>query len=66
MRIVFYLLVAGVSGVVTFGLAWLIYKMSHRYRLYPQIRARDVHTRPTPRLGGVAMFLGIVAAFAIG
>lgn len=66
MRIVFYLLVAGVSGVVTFGLAWLIYKMSHKYRLYPQIRARDVHTRPTPRLGGVAMFLGIVAAFAIG
>jgi len=66
VRIVFYLLVAGVSGVVTFGLAWLIYKMSHRYRLYPQIRARDVHTRPTPRLGGVAMFLGIVAAVAIG
>ena len=66
MRIVFYLLVAGVSGVVTFGLAYLIYRMSHRFRLYPQIRARDVHTRPTPRLGGVAMFLGIVAAFAIG
>ena len=66
MRIVFYLLVAGISGVVTFGLAWLIYKMSHRYRLYPQIRARDVHTNPTPRLGGVAMFLGIVAAFAVG
>lgn len=66
MRIVFYLLVAGVSGVVTFGLAWLIYKLSHRYRLYPQIRARDVHTRPTPRLGGVAMFLGILVAFAVG
>jgi UDP-GlcNAc:undecaprenyl-phosphate GlcNAc-1-phosphate transferase len=66
VRIIFYLLVAGVSGVVTFGLAWLIYKMSHKYRLYPQIRARDVHTRPTPRLGGVAMFLGIVAAFAVG
>jgi UDP-GlcNAc:undecaprenyl-phosphate GlcNAc-1-phosphate transferase len=66
VRIVFYLLVAGVSAVVTFGLAWLIYKMSHKYRLYPQIRARDVHTRPTPRLGGVAMFFGIVAAFAVG
>src|SRR5690606_21521210 len=26
---------------------------------------RDVHTRPTPRLGGIAMFLGIVAAFLI-
>ena len=66
MRIVFYLIVAGSSAIVTFGLAWLIYKMSHRYRLYPKIRARDVHTRPTPRLGGIAMFVGIVAAFGIG
>jgi UDP-GlcNAc:undecaprenyl-phosphate GlcNAc-1-phosphate transferase len=66
VRIVFYVLVAGVSGVVTFGLAWLIFKLSHRYRLYPKIRERDVHTRPTPRLGGIAMFFGIVVAFGIG
>jgi UDP-GlcNAc:undecaprenyl-phosphate GlcNAc-1-phosphate transferase len=32
--------------------------------LYPQIRARDVHTKPTPRLGGVAMFGGFVVALA--
>jgi len=66
MRIIFYLLVAGVSGLVSFGGSWAIWKLSHRYRLYPQIRARDVHDRPTPRLGGVAMFLGVVIAFAIG
>ncbi len=66
MRIVFYVLVAAVSGVVTFGASWAIWKLSHRYRLYPQIRARDVHTRPTPRLGGIALFLGIVIAFAVG
>lgn len=66
MRIVLYLAVALSSAVVTLGLSWLIYKLSHRYRLYPKIRARDVHTRPTPRLGGIAMFLGIVAAFAVG
>jgi UDP-GlcNAc:undecaprenyl-phosphate GlcNAc-1-phosphate transferase len=66
VRIVFYLIVAGSSMVITFGFSWLIYKMSHRYRLYPKIRERDVHTRPTPRLGGIAMFLGIIAAFAIG
>ena len=35
------------------------------YRLYPKIRDRDVHTRPTPRLGGIAMFLGILVAFAV-
>lgn len=66
MRIVFYVLVAVVSGAVTFGLAILIYKLSHRYRLYPKIRERDVHTRPTPRLGGIAMFIGVVVAFGIG
>ncbi len=66
MRIVFYVLVAGVAAVVTFALAMLIWKLSTKYRLYPKIRARDVHTRPTPRLGGVAMFFGVLVAFAIG
>ncbi len=66
MRIVFYVLVAGVAAVVTFALALLIWKLSTKYRLYPKIRARDVHTRPTPRLGGVAMFVGVVVAFAVG
>lgn len=63
-RIVFYLLVTGVSAVVTYGLAVVIWKLSTRYRLYPKVRERDVHTRPTPRLGGVAMFFGVLAAFA--
>ncbi|GHF07130.1 undecaprenyl-phosphate alpha-N-acetylglucosaminyl 1-phosphate transferase [Pseudolysinimonas yzui] len=66
MRIIFYVLVALVSGVVSFGASWAIWKLSHKYRLYPKIRARDVHTRPTPRLGGIALFLGIVIAFAVG
>lgn len=65
MRIVFYALVTGVAAVVTFALAVLIWKLSTKYRLYPTIRERDVHTRPTPRLGGVAMFLGIVVAFGV-
>ena len=65
MRIVFYALVTGVAAVVTFALAVLIWKLSTKYRLYPTIRERDVHTRPTPRLGGVAMFLGMVVAFSV-
>jgi UDP-GlcNAc:undecaprenyl-phosphate/decaprenyl-phosphate GlcNAc-1-phosphate transferase len=66
MRMIFYVLVAIVSGVVSFTGSWLIWRLSHRFRLYPKIRARDVHTRPTPRLGGIAMFLGILVAFAVG
>ena len=65
MRIVFYLFVTGISAVVTFGLAWAIWRLSTRYKLYPGIRERDVHTNPTPRLGGIAMFLGIVFAFLV-
>lgn len=65
VRIVFYVLVSGVSAAVTFGMAVVIWKLSTKYRLYPKIRARDVHTRPTPRLGGVAMFLGMVVAFLV-
>jgi UDP-GlcNAc:undecaprenyl-phosphate GlcNAc-1-phosphate transferase len=59
---IFYLIVAAISAAVTFGLAVLIWKLSIKHRLYPKIRERDVHTRPTPRLGGIAMFLGIVVA----
>jgi UDP-GlcNAc:undecaprenyl-phosphate GlcNAc-1-phosphate transferase len=66
MRIIFYVLSAGVAAVVTFGLALVIWKLSTRFRLYPKIRERDVHTRPTPRLGGIAMFIGVVVAFAVG
>jgi UDP-GlcNAc:undecaprenyl-phosphate GlcNAc-1-phosphate transferase len=65
VRIVFYVLVTGVAALVTYLFAFLILKLSHRYRLYPSVRARDVHTRPTPRLGGIAMFLGLIVAFGV-
>src|SRR5690554_1551296 len=65
MRFIFYALAGGISAIVTFALAYLTFKLSHRYRLYPKIRERDVHTRPTPRLGGLAMFFGILVAFGV-
>jgi UDP-GlcNAc:undecaprenyl-phosphate GlcNAc-1-phosphate transferase len=60
-----FVLLALVSAVVTFGFSIVVLKLSHRYRLYPAIRPRDVHTRPTPRLGGIAIFLGILTAFGV-
>ena len=59
-----FLALALVAALVTFGGSVLVWKLSLKYRLYPKIRERDVHTRPTPRLGGIAMFVGIVAAIA--
>lgn len=53
------------TGAMTLGLAWAVWRLSLKYKLYPGIRERDVHTTPTPRLGGVAMFLGVAAAFLV-
>ena len=66
MRLIYYVLTAGIAAVISFAFSMVIWKLSTRYRLYPKIRERDVHTRPTPRLGGVAMFLGVAAAFGVG
>ncbi len=65
MRIVFYALTVTIAASVTWALSVVILRLSHRYRLYPKIRSRDVHTRPTPRLGGVAMFLGSIVAIGV-
>jgi UDP-GlcNAc:undecaprenyl-phosphate GlcNAc-1-phosphate transferase len=54
-----------IAAVVTWVLSMVILRLSHRYQLYPKIRSRDVHTRPTPRLGGVAMFLGAIVAIGV-
>ncbi|MDD7930348.1 MraY family glycosyltransferase [Microbacterium thalli] len=56
-----YLATFVVTALLTFGLTWLVWKLSLRYKLYPAIRERDVHKTPTPRLGGVGMFLGAAA-----
>jgi UDP-GlcNAc:undecaprenyl-phosphate GlcNAc-1-phosphate transferase len=60
-----YLLVAVISAIVTWAATWVVLRLAHKYKIYPQIRARDVHTKPTPRLGGVAMFLGFVVSLCV-
>ncbi|MEV8255063.1 MraY family glycosyltransferase [Rhodoglobus sp. NPDC076762] len=62
---IFYFFIAGIAAMVTYVISLVVLKLALKYRLYPQVRQRDVHSRPTPRLGGVAMFFGIVAAFAV-
>lgn len=57
-----FVALALVAAIVTFAGSIAVWKLSLKYRLYPKIRERDVHTRPTPRLGGIAMFVGILAA----
>lgn len=58
-----YLFTIILTALITFALTWAVLKVSLRFKLYPAIRDRDVHTTPKPRLGGVAIFLAIAAAF---
>ncbi|RWZ68659.1 undecaprenyl/decaprenyl-phosphate alpha-N-acetylglucosaminyl 1-phosphate transferase [Labedella populi] len=60
-----YVLIAAFAALVTFVLCLAVLRAAHKWKLYPEIRTRDVHTRPTPRLGGIAMFFGVVAAFFV-
>lgn len=59
------LLVALSAAVVTFLMSLVMWRVGVKYKLYPKIRDRDVHTTPTPRLGGIAMFCGVLAALLI-
>lgn len=57
-----YFLIALIAALVTFFATALVLRLAHKYQIYPQIRARDVHQVPTPRLGGAAMTLGFAVA----
>ena len=60
-----YLLIMLAAAAVTFVGTYLVLKLAHKYKIYPQIRSRDVHTKPTPRLGGIAMFAGFLITVTI-
>lgn len=60
-----YLFTVLITAAITFALTWVVLKVSLRFKLYPAIRERDVHTTPKPRLGGVAIFLGIAVAMGV-
>ncbi|MFJ4676084.1 MraY family glycosyltransferase [Kitasatospora sp. NPDC088783] len=56
-----YLLVMFVSAAVTYLLVSPVRKFAIAAGAMPAVRARDVHREPTPRLGGIAMFGGLLA-----
>ncbi|MGX1701392.1 MraY family glycosyltransferase [Microbacterium sp. NPDC055357] len=60
-----YIFTIILTAALTFALSWGVWRLSLKYKLYPGIRERDVHKQPTPRLGGIAMFLGVAAAFLV-
>ncbi len=56
-----YLLTLCITAAVTYLLTGPVRKFAIVAGAMPEIRARDVHREPTPRLGGIAMFFGLCA-----
>jgi len=60
-----YALVFCVAAAVTYLLTPLARRFAIRIGAMAQPRDRDVHAIPTPRLGGLAMYGGVCAAFLV-
>ncbi|MFC4589223.1 glycosyltransferase family 4 protein [Sphaerisporangium corydalis] len=60
-----YLLIALVAAAVTYLLVPLVRVFALRIGAAPEIRERDVHTVRTPRLGGLAMYAGMLAGLFV-
>jgi len=60
-----YLLVLFVAAAVTYLLTPVARRVAVRIGAMAEPRDRDVHAIPTPRLGGLAMYGGVAAAFLV-
>jgi len=59
---IWYLFLALVAALVTALGSVVVLRVSRKYGIASPPRDRDVHREPTPRLGGVAMYVGILIA----
>jgi UDP-GlcNAc:undecaprenyl-phosphate GlcNAc-1-phosphate transferase len=60
-----YLLVFLVAAVMTYATTPFVRWLAFATGAITAVRDRDIHTEPIPRLGGVAMLLGFVAALLV-
>src|SRR4051812_2458723 len=61
-----YLLVACVAAAMTFVLTPIARRVAIRWQALAMPRDRDVHAVATPRMGGVALFVGFALALYVG
>ena len=60
-----YLLTLLVAAAATYLTTGLVRRLAVAARVMTPVRDRDVHAVPTPRLGGVAMLIGMTAALVV-
>ncbi len=61
----YYLFTVILTAAATLAFTAIVWRVGMRYKIYPAVRERDVHATPKPRIGGVAMYLGVLTAFAL-
>ncbi|BAR05598.1 glycosyltransferase, group 4 family [Parascardovia denticolens DSM 10105 = JCM 12538] len=57
-----YIFIAAVAGGVTWLITPLIRHLAIEIGAVGEVRARDVHTVPTPRMGGFSMLIGLAVS----
>ncbi len=60
-----YLLVMLIAAAVTYLMVPVVRRIALASGAITQVRDRDVHTVPIPRLGGLAMLIGLAVSFAV-
>ncbi len=60
-----YMLIFASALLIVMGSMPLVKKAAVRWGFIDQPSARKVHTRPTPRLGGAAIYVGCIAALLL-
>ncbi|HET7138591.1 MAG TPA: MraY family glycosyltransferase [Arthrobacter sp.] len=62
---IMYLLMGLTAAVVSYSATWGARVIGNRLELHAPIRSRDMHSTPVSRLGGVAIFLGVLVALIV-
>ena len=61
-----YFVVTLMTLSTSFLVALVLWRLGVKYRWHRDIRPREVHKEPTPRLGGIAVFAGLLVGVAVG
>ncbi len=60
-----YLIIGAIAAVVTFAVTPLVSRLARARGWLYSPNERTVHTAPMPAIGGLAMFIGFIVAFAV-
>ena len=60
-----YLVIGAVAALVTFAVTPLVKWVAHRMGWVVEPDERRIHLTSTPDVGGIALFIGLVAALAV-